>query len=228
MRDPWQVLGVPPSATYDEARHAYRIRSQLLHPDRHQGAGQEVLKEAERAFRELEGAWASVKVGLSTGWDVSGGASEPTGSAQENVSPPGPTSPPDPVDQEQARQAALAPLLHVGEVVEADGDGVCLEFEADGNGNGLLALTDQRLIFLPHVEPTKRLAISYFDLVDTLSWPYSGAYRVTCVAVLMAEGGRFTFATNRKLAKSLKRAVQESVEKGAGRLTGPRSRGHRP
>ena len=75
MRDPWQVLGVPPSATYDEARRAYRVRSRLLHPDRHQGASEEILKETSQAFIELERAWASVKVGLSMRRDVSGGAS---------------------------------------------------------------------------------------------------------------------------------------------------------
>jgi DnaJ domain len=61
LSDPWQLLGVPPTATYEEARHAFRVRSQLIHPDRHQGAGADVLREAERNFRELEGAWAFVR-----------------------------------------------------------------------------------------------------------------------------------------------------------------------
>jgi hypothetical protein len=63
MPDPWSVLGVPPGTALDEVRHAYLARLQLLHPDRHQGAGPSVVAEAERATRELNAAWKAVSSG---------------------------------------------------------------------------------------------------------------------------------------------------------------------
>ena len=64
MPDPWTVLGIEPSATYDEARRAFVIRTQLLHPDRHHGSRPEVLAAAEQAMRELNEAWEMVRSGL--------------------------------------------------------------------------------------------------------------------------------------------------------------------
>ena len=61
MPDPWTVLGVAPGSTLDEARRAYLVRSQLVHPDRHQGAPAAVLAEADRAMRELNDAWEEVQ-----------------------------------------------------------------------------------------------------------------------------------------------------------------------
>jgi hypothetical protein len=61
MADPWSVLGVPPGASWDEAHHAYLVRLQLVHPDRHQGMAPAVLAEAERATRELNAAWEAVQ-----------------------------------------------------------------------------------------------------------------------------------------------------------------------
>ncbi len=74
MPDPWATLGVTPTASYDEARRAYVLRSQLLHPDRHQGAPTDVLAEADRAMRELNEAWDQVRA--SFGRD---GQKSPTG-----------------------------------------------------------------------------------------------------------------------------------------------------
>jgi hypothetical protein len=61
VTDPWVVLGVDPTAGYAEAHRAYLVRCQLFHPDRHQGASAEVLAEADRATRELNGAWEAVR-----------------------------------------------------------------------------------------------------------------------------------------------------------------------
>jgi curved DNA-binding protein CbpA len=60
--DPWQMLGIDATATYEEASSAYRVRLQLRHPDRHHGASQPVLDEAARETRELTEAWELVKV----------------------------------------------------------------------------------------------------------------------------------------------------------------------
>ena len=54
--DPWQTLGIDATATYEQASSAYRVRLQLRHPDRHQGASQAVLDEAARETRELNDA----------------------------------------------------------------------------------------------------------------------------------------------------------------------------
>lgn len=65
--DPWVVLGVDRAASYAEARRVYLARSQLLHPDRHQGASSEVLAEAERAMKDLNQAWHEVQRELALG-----------------------------------------------------------------------------------------------------------------------------------------------------------------
>jgi curved DNA-binding protein CbpA len=58
--DPWSVLGIEPSVTYEEARQAYRRRSRLLHPDRHPEADTELREEAERAMAALNDAWEEI------------------------------------------------------------------------------------------------------------------------------------------------------------------------
>ena len=51
MSDPYEVLGVPPGATQDELRDAYRRRVKETHPD----AGGDV-----KDFLQLQEAWKSV------------------------------------------------------------------------------------------------------------------------------------------------------------------------
>jgi len=84
--DPWSVLGIDSSATYDEARHAYLLRAQLLHPDRHEGAPADVLAEAHRAMRALNDAWETVRGRI--------GEAGPSGPALTDPGPadPGPTA----------------------------------------------------------------------------------------------------------------------------------------
>ena len=67
MGDPWAVLGLEPGAGLDEARRAYLVRLQLLHPDHHQGAAPAVQAEAARATRELTSAWEEVQRRLEHG-----------------------------------------------------------------------------------------------------------------------------------------------------------------
>ena len=59
--DPWAVLGLAAGASLDDARRAYLVRLQLVHPDRHQGEAAAVVAEAERATRELNAAWEAVQ-----------------------------------------------------------------------------------------------------------------------------------------------------------------------
>jgi hypothetical protein len=79
MPDPWSVLGVAPGTGYDEARHAYLVRLQLVHPDRHQGATAAVRAEAERATRELTEAWEEVQGLLEGSAVVASGPGGPPG-----------------------------------------------------------------------------------------------------------------------------------------------------
>lgn len=55
--DPYQALGVPPTATKSELTAAYRTMAQLFHPDRYAEAPEHVRKEAERRMKELNDAY---------------------------------------------------------------------------------------------------------------------------------------------------------------------------
>lgn len=56
--DPYQALGVPPTATKAEITAAYRTMAQLFHPDRYAEAPEHVRHEAERRMKELNDAYA--------------------------------------------------------------------------------------------------------------------------------------------------------------------------
>jgi hypothetical protein len=64
--DPWGVLGLEPTASLEDARRAFRLRAQVLHPDRHQGSSPAALAEAERAMRELTAAWTAIQRAMSS------------------------------------------------------------------------------------------------------------------------------------------------------------------
>jgi DNA-directed RNA polymerase subunit RPC12/RpoP len=53
----YDVLGVAPDATASEIQHAWRVKLQLLHPDRHQGASADVVSEAARETIRVNEAW---------------------------------------------------------------------------------------------------------------------------------------------------------------------------
>jgi uncharacterized protein YegL len=59
--DPWRVVGVERSATLKEARKAYLLRLQLVHPDRHAGSSPDILAAAEEATRDLNEAWEVIE-----------------------------------------------------------------------------------------------------------------------------------------------------------------------
>ncbi len=56
-RDPYEVLGLSPSATDAEVKTAYRKLVKKYHPDALQGMGEDVVKEAESTFRQIQAAY---------------------------------------------------------------------------------------------------------------------------------------------------------------------------
>lgn len=61
MTDHHATLGVTRDATLEDIQAAYRLRARLLHPDRHQGAGDDVVREAERSMKALNEAYSVLK-----------------------------------------------------------------------------------------------------------------------------------------------------------------------
>ena len=59
--DPYQALGVPPTAKKAEVTAAYRLMAQLFHPDRWVDAAEPVRHEAERRMKELNEAYRFVR-----------------------------------------------------------------------------------------------------------------------------------------------------------------------
>ena len=60
-KDPYKVLGIDSSATEDEIKKAYRRLAMKYHPDKVEGMGEEVKKNAEAQFREINEAYEQIK-----------------------------------------------------------------------------------------------------------------------------------------------------------------------
>lgn len=56
-RDPYEVLGLASSASDSEIKSAYRKLVKKYHPDALQGMGEDVVKEAEATFRQIQDAY---------------------------------------------------------------------------------------------------------------------------------------------------------------------------
>ena len=60
-KDPYKVLGLDSSATDEEIKKAYRRLAMKYHPDKVEGLGEEVKKNAEAQFREIHEAYETIK-----------------------------------------------------------------------------------------------------------------------------------------------------------------------
>lgn len=61
LRDPYKVLGLDSSATDEEIKKAYRRLAMKYHPDKVEGMGDEVKRNAEAQFREINEAYETIK-----------------------------------------------------------------------------------------------------------------------------------------------------------------------
>ncbi|MCQ2274659.1 MAG: DnaJ domain-containing protein [Bacteroidales bacterium] len=55
------MLGINPTASDDEIKKAYRRLAMKYHPDKVEGMGEEVKKQAEAQFRKINEAYETLK-----------------------------------------------------------------------------------------------------------------------------------------------------------------------
>jgi hypothetical protein len=67
---PYEVLGVPSTATLSEVSAAYKILAQIFHPDRFQEAPEAVRLTAEDKMKELNDAYAAARKGSLVLWPL--------------------------------------------------------------------------------------------------------------------------------------------------------------
>lgn len=63
VRDPYAVLGCPPTATDEEVCAAYREKAKRLHPDtlRAQGIPDEIVAAANEQMAGVNAAWSAIR-----------------------------------------------------------------------------------------------------------------------------------------------------------------------
>ena len=60
-KDPYKILGLTAQATDAEVKRAYRSLAMKYHPDKVEGMGEEVKRNAEAQFREINEAYEQIK-----------------------------------------------------------------------------------------------------------------------------------------------------------------------
>lgn len=60
-KDPYKILGLTSAATDEEVKKAYRRLAMKYHPDKVEGMGEEVKKNAAAQFREINEAYEQIK-----------------------------------------------------------------------------------------------------------------------------------------------------------------------
>ncbi|MEX2659541.1 MAG: J domain-containing protein [Acidimicrobiales bacterium] len=110
MQTPFDILGVPPSASQAEILRAYRTHAQIFHPDRWHDASPNVQEAAARLMQQLNAAYES----LSTPSRNNGWSRRTHGNGWGGATPPRPPPSPaadvawDKAVRERQRRAADA------------------------------------------------------------------------------------------------------------------------
>lgn len=60
-KSPYEILGVLPTASFEEIKRAYRDQSQQYHPDKVNHLGEELKEVANRKFKEINQAYQALK-----------------------------------------------------------------------------------------------------------------------------------------------------------------------
>jgi len=60
-RDPYEVLGLPNTASPDEIKHAYRELANKYHPDKVSHLGEEFKQLAEKRFKKIDAAYKALQ-----------------------------------------------------------------------------------------------------------------------------------------------------------------------
>lgn len=60
-RDPYEVLGLPGTATPEEIKHAYRELAKKYHPDKVSHLGEEFKRLADKRFKEIDAAYQALQ-----------------------------------------------------------------------------------------------------------------------------------------------------------------------
>ena len=61
IKNPYSILGISDTATNEEVKKAYRRLAMKFHPDKVENLGEEVKKNAEQQFREINEAYETIK-----------------------------------------------------------------------------------------------------------------------------------------------------------------------
>ena len=113
--NPYQALGVPPTASSDQIAAAYRIMAQLFHPDRYAEAPEPVRREAERRMKELNDAYAFAR--RATPADIKRVQSAQSRQRQTTKKPDKPPNFGVPWEVAQRERAAQARKAHAARAV---------------------------------------------------------------------------------------------------------------
>lgn len=107
--NPYQALGVAPTATKSEITAAYRTMAQIFHPDRYAEAPDAVRAEAERRMKELNAAYSFARKASPA--DVRGAYAQRASRAAKSEKPAPPPNvgvPWEVAQRERAQQSAKA------------------------------------------------------------------------------------------------------------------------
>ena len=204
MKTHYELLGLPPSATPDDIKHAFRREIARYHPDKVQHLGQEFqaiastrAAELTEAYRILMDPAAREKydAGLGSGNASPGVAAAPSRQAQaETVTDSGAAPIPESFRQTRATLSEFVRKATLARIVEAI-EGTCDASAAAGRGFDAAYVCKSRGGLFRKAEPPLLLLIRLVDAVEPAAleevWPSAlkaGAGEATVCMMLVGQG----------------------------------------